>query len=59
MLADEPTGELDAANESIVLDALNKLRDDHGSTVVMVTHSPRVAAAVDRVVEMRDGAEVG
>jgi len=59
VLADEPTGELDAANESIVLDALNKLRDDHGSTVVMVTHSPRVAAAVDRVVEMRDGAEVG
>lgn len=58
VLADEPTGELDAANESIVLEALRQLRDDRGSTVVVVTHSPRVAAAVDRVVEMRDGAVV-
>ena len=59
VLADEPTGELDAANEGIVLDAMRQLRDDHGSTVVVVTHSPRVAEAVDRVVEMRDGAVVG
>jgi putative ABC transport system ATP-binding protein len=55
VLADEPTGELDAANEAVVLDALRALRDEHGATVVVVTHSPRVAAAVDRVVEMRDG----
>jgi putative ABC transport system ATP-binding protein len=55
VLADEPTGELDAANERIVLDALGRLRDDHGSTVVTVTHSEQVAAAADRVVQMRDG----
>ena len=55
VLADEPTGELDAANELIVLDALRRLRDDHGSTVVTVTHSEQVAAAADRVVQMSDG----
>ena len=55
MLADEPTGELDEANEAVVLDALRALRDDYGSSVIVVTHSQRVAAAVDRVIEMRDG----
>ena len=55
VLADEPTGELDAANEALVLAALRDLRDSFGSTVVAVTHSPRVAAAADRVIELRDG----
>jgi putative ABC transport system ATP-binding protein len=55
VLADEPTGELDATNEQRVLDALAQLRDDVGSTVVVVTHSSRVAGAADSVVEMRDG----
>ena len=58
VLADEPTAELDARNEEIVLDALRRLRDELGSTVVVVTHSPRVADAVDRVVELRDGKTV-
>ena len=55
VLADEPTAELDERNEAIVLEALRRLRDELGSTVVVVTHSPRVADAVDRVVELRDG----
>jgi putative ABC transport system ATP-binding protein len=55
VLADEPTGELDAANERRVLDSLRELRDSFGSTVVVVTHSARVSAAADRVVELRDG----
>ena len=55
VLADEPTAELDERNEEIVLAALRRLRDELGSTVVIVTHSPRVADAVDRVVELRDG----
>jgi ABC-type lipoprotein export system ATPase subunit len=55
VLADEPTGELDARNEQIVLDALARLRSERESTVVVVTHSEPVAAAADRVVEMRDG----
>jgi putative ABC transport system ATP-binding protein len=55
VLADEPTGELDADNERRVLDALRKLREHRGSSVVVVTHSTRVAGAADRVLEMRDG----
>jgi putative ABC transport system ATP-binding protein len=56
VLADEPTAELDARNEQLVLGALRRLADEFGSTIVVVTHSPRVADAVDRVVELRDGA---
>jgi putative ABC transport system ATP-binding protein len=55
VLADEPTAELDEANERIVLDALQRLRGEFGSTVVVVTHSLRVAETVDRVLELRDG----
>ncbi len=55
VLADEPTGELDARNEAVVLEALRQLRDEQGSTVIVVTHSAEVAGAADRVVEMRDG----
>ncbi len=55
LFADEPTAELDERNEAAVLDALARLRDEFGTTVVLVTHSPRVAAAADRVLELRDG----
>ena len=55
VLADEPTAELDERNEQIVLQALARLRGRFGSTVVVVTHSPRVADAVDRVIELHDG----
>jgi len=58
VLADEPTAELDERNERVVLDAFRKLRDEFRSTVVVVTHSPRVAEAADRVVEIRDGKAV-
>jgi putative ABC transport system ATP-binding protein len=56
VLADEPTAELDADNEQLVLRALRRLRDEFGSTVVVVSHSERVAESVDRVIEIRDGA---
>ena len=55
VLADEPTGELDSANEKIVLDALSRLSHEHGATVVTVTHSRAVADAADRVVTFADG----
>jgi len=55
VLADEPTGELDEANERVVLDALQTLSRDYGSTVLLVTHSERVAERAQRVIEMRDG----
>jgi putative ABC transport system ATP-binding protein len=55
VLADEPTGELDQGNERLVLDALHELRARYESTVVVVTHSERVATSADRVIELRDG----
>jgi putative ABC transport system ATP-binding protein len=55
VLADEPSGELDARNEQLVIDALAKLRNDYRSTVVTVTHSQRLAESADRVIELRDG----
>ena len=55
VLADEPTGELDARNEEIVLDALHRLRAECGSTIVTVTHARRVAEAADRIVHIADG----
>jgi putative ABC transport system ATP-binding protein len=58
VLADEPTGELDAENERLVLAALRRLPIEHGCAVVMVTHSDAVAAAAHRVIELRDGAVV-
>ncbi|MGZ4359296.1 MAG: ABC transporter ATP-binding protein [Gaiellaceae bacterium] len=58
VLADEPSAELDERNERIVLEALRRLREQFGTTVVVVTHSLRVAEAFDRVIELRDGRSV-
>src|SRR5579863_5521649 len=54
ILADEPTGNLDAANEEIVL---RLLRQSHaqGRTIIMVTHDPAVASLADRRVELHHG----
>ncbi|MGI9033191.1 MAG: ABC transporter ATP-binding protein [Acidimicrobiales bacterium] len=54
VLADEPTGEVDDANEARVLDVLRQ-RAELGTAVVVVTHSPAVAAAADRTVALQDG----
>jgi putative ABC transport system ATP-binding protein len=58
ILADEPTGELDTANQQTVLSALRRLPGEHDCAVIVVTHSRVVAGAADRVVELRDGAAV-
>ena len=55
LLADEPTGNLDATNGSAIMDLLFGLRDRHGATLIMVTHSNELAARCDRVVRLRDG----
>jgi len=55
LLADEPTGNLDGANGQAIMDMLFGLRDLHGSTLVLVTHAPDLAARCDRVVTLRDG----
>lgn len=54
LLADEPTGELDSASERRVLRLLTDLARD-GTAIVVVTHSPAVAAAADRVIRLLDG----
>ncbi|PZX09497.1 ABC transporter ATP-binding protein [Celeribacter halophilus] len=55
LLADEPTGNLDGSTGEAIMDLLMQLRDRHGATLVMVTHSPELAARCDRVVRLRDG----
>ena len=55
LLADEPTGNLDEANGRAIMDLLFDLRDRHGATLIMVTHSADLAARCDRVIRLRDG----
>ncbi len=59
LLADEPTGNLDSANGAAIMDLLFALRDRHGSTLVMVTHAPELAARCDRVIRLADGQIAG
>ncbi len=54
ILADEPTGNLDAQNEEIVLHLLRQFHNQ-GRTIVMVTHDPAVARLADRKVELHHG----
>jgi putative ABC transport system ATP-binding protein len=55
ILADEPTGNLDAASARDVLALLQQLNRDFGKTIVMVTHDPHSAAAASRVVHLDKG----
>jgi len=55
LLADEPTGNLDSTNEEQILDLLSALHREHQLTLVLVTHSQRVAARASRHVRLRDG----
>ena len=54
-LADEPTGELDAATADQVYDVLGELVREHDCTTVIVSHDPESARIADRIVRMRDG----
>jgi putative ABC transport system ATP-binding protein len=55
LLADEPTGNLDQTTGTAVLELLIALGRAHGTSLLMVTHDPDVAARADHVVEMKDG----
>ena len=55
VFADEPTGNLDSRSGAEVLELLRRSVDEHGQTVVMVTHDPVAAAYTDRVVFLADG----
>lgn len=56
LLADEPTGALDAKSAKNLVDLLKDLRSEYGLTILMVTHDPEIAAEADRVLTLRDGA---
>jgi putative ABC transport system ATP-binding protein len=55
VLADEPTGNLDTENSTLVLDMFRELNDRFNQTIIMITHNPEAAAACQRIIQMRDG----
>ena len=55
LLADEPTGNLDAQTGDAIVDLLFGLRDKYGSTLILVTHALDLAARCDQIVQLRDG----
>ena len=55
LLADEPTGEVDSQMAQEILASLRNLNRELGVTIIIVTHDPRIASNVDRVIAIRDG----
>ncbi len=55
LVADEPTGDLDAKSGDEILELLRRLNEEFGKTIVMVTHDPRAAARAHRMVHLDKG----
>lgn len=55
LFADEPTSALDKHNGEIVIDLLKRIAEEHGATVLGVTHDPRLLSHADRVIGLEDG----
>tara|TARA_R110002020_G_scaffold40015_1_gene118426 strand:- start:140 stop:850 length:711 start_codon:yes stop_codon:yes gene_type:complete len=55
LLADEPTGNLDLKNSTLVFDLLTKVAKENGQAIILVTHNPDIAQRCDHVRPMRDG----
>lgn len=55
LLADEPTGNLDGETGATIIRTLFDLSDRHGTTLLLITHDPAIAARCDRTVHLRDG----
>lgn len=55
ILADEPTGNLDTKTGEIVLGTFQKLNEDYGRTIILITHEPDVAEHAQRIITIRDG----
>ena len=58
LLADEPTGNLDSATATEILDLLARLRAEHHITILLASHDPQVAARSERLIRLRDGAVI-
>ena len=59
VLADEPTGNLDTKTGEVVLDTFQRLHQEQGRTIVLITHEPYVAEHAERIINIRDGNIVG
>lgn len=55
VLADEPTGNLDTKTGEIVLDTFQRLHQEQGRTIVLITHEPYVAEHAERIIHIKDG----
>lgn len=55
ILADEPTGNLDTKTGEIVLDTFQRLHQEQGRTIILITHEPYVAEHAERIIRIRDG----
>ena len=55
LLADEPTGNLDSTNGAAIIDLFETIRKQFGTTIVVVTHDPNIAARADREITLKDG----
>jgi putative ABC transport system ATP-binding protein len=55
LVADEPTGDLDRESADAILKLLNDLAEQHGKTIVMVTHDPKASAAAHRALQLEKG----
>jgi ABC-type lipoprotein export system ATPase subunit len=55
LLADEPTGNLDSASGASIMELFERIREESGTTIVMVTHDDEMAARADRTIRLKDG----
>lgn len=55
ILADEPTGALDSVTGRMIMDLFHKLHTQQGKTIVLITHSPQLAAECQRIITLKDG----
>jgi len=54
-MADEPTGNLDSKSGKEIMELLLNLNKDKGTTLIIVTHDPKIAEQTQRVIRLRDG----
>ena len=59
ILADEPTGALDSRSGQEIMELLLSMNKDYGTTLIFVTHDPRIGEMTQRVINLRDGLVIG
>lgn len=59
LIGDEPTGDLDVETTESILDLFDRINEELGIAICIVTHSQQVAARADRILELRDGVIIG